>query len=396
MRILHAYSSFHPKRGGVPVAVASLAQAQRDAGADARLLSADRLGDPAVEALFAGRGWAELPLIRLPAIRVGGRVMPRPTRALTTAVRSADLVHIHGIWEPLGPMLALAARARGVPYVVAPHGMLAPWSVGRHSRRKRLALAMGYNSFLRHASFVHMLNAPERDEVARGLTLPDRLEIIPNGVFRTDFSQLPAKGSFRSHHPELGDAPFVLFMGRLHLQKGLLILADAFREVARQHPTARLVIAGPDDGGREPFTMRARELGLTDRIHLVGPLYDDQKWAALVDATVFCLPSYQEAFSIAITEALAAGLPCVISEAAHYPLVQEIRAGRVVPLDPSATASALLDLLNTPDETAQMGRRGAQHVRDHLAWDAIAEHSLQLYGEIARSPQPNPESSRTR
>lgn len=82
-------------------------------------------------------------------------------------------------------------------------------------------------------------------------------------------------------------------------------------------------------------------------MHLVGPIYGRDKYAALVDATCFCLSSRQEGFSMAILEAMACGIPVVISENCHFPEVAQARAGLVVPLNADAVAEALLLVLQS-------------------------------------------------
>ena len=138
----------------------------------------------------------------------------------------------------------------------------------------------------------------------------------------------------------MGDDPFVLFVGRLHEQKGVDLLLAAFEIVARRHPTVRLVIAGPDYGVTLP--------PLHPRVVRVGPVYGRDKPAALADATVFCLPSRHEGFSLAVLEALACGLPVVISTECHFPEVAAAGAGVVTPLDPASIADGLLRVLGDP------------------------------------------------
>ena len=100
---------------------------------------------------------------------------------------------------------------------------------------------------------------------------------------------------------DLGGRRYVVFIARLHYKKGLDYLADAFAIVAPQSPDLDLVVAGPDEGAKSDFEDRIRRAGVGKRVHLVGPLYGPDKFAALVDCTCFCLPSRQEGFSVAVT-----------------------------------------------------------------------------------------------
>src|SRR5690606_35012763 len=136
---------------------------------------------------------------------------------------------------------------------------------------------------------------------------------------------------------------------------------------------------GPDDGAQGPFQRQVNDLGVHDRVHVVGPLYGEDKLAALRDAACFCLPSRQEGFSIAITEALACGVPCVVSADCHFPEVQEAGAGRITTLEPEDIAGGLMRVLSSPQAAGAMGEAGRQLVRQRFTWPRIASQALDAY-----------------
>jgi glycosyltransferase involved in cell wall biosynthesis len=121
--------------------------------------------------------------------------------------------------------------------------------------------------------------------------------------------------SFYERYPQLRDKKFVLFMGRLHPKKGCDLLIDAFAKVLAQHSQWHLVIAGPDQlGWQAILSQRAEQVGLASRITWTGMISGALKWGALRTAEAFVLPSHQENFGIAVAEALAVGLPTLISD----------------------------------------------------------------------------------
>ncbi|MCA9300139.1 MAG: glycosyltransferase, partial [Phycisphaerales bacterium] len=264
------------------------------------------------------------------------------------------------------------ARGAGVPYVIRPAGMLDPWCLAQKAWKKRLALALGYRSMLDHASFIHALNEDEKRLIEPlGFRCPVR--VISNGIFASEVADLPMAGTFRAAH-DLG--PFVLFLSRLHFKKGLDLLAEAWAQVETDHV---LVVAGPDEGAQADFEARVDRLGIRDRVRMVGPLYGRDKFAALVDATCFCLPSRQEGFSLAITEALATGTPCVITEGCHFPEVQEAGAGVVCPLDAGAVGAALSEVLADATWRASMGEAARDLVLSRYTWPTIAARLDECY-----------------
>ncbi|NQX90461.1 MAG: glycosyltransferase, partial [Halioglobus sp.] len=208
--------------------------------------------------------------------------------------------------------------------------------------------------------------------------------IIPNGVFLEELEPLPKPGAFRAAHQQVGDHPFVLFLSRLQYKKGLDHLANAFALAAGKLDRAHLVVAGPDEGEQAGFQRRIEAAGLTDRVHLVGPLYERRKIEALVDATCFCLPSRQEGFSVAITEALACGVPVVVTEACHFPEVGQVGAGRVVPLDDEAIAAALVEVMSDQALGAQMGRQGRALIAERFTWQRIAKRTIEAYERVVQ------------
>ncbi len=302
-------------------------------------------------------------------------------------VSRADILHLHGVWEPMLTAAAAAARRAGKPYCLEPHGMLDRWALRSSRWKKKLALGLGVRRTITGASFILALNEDEVRlmGVVDRRSAPPRI-VIPNGVFLEEIEPLPPKGAFRKRHPALFGRRFVLFLSRLHRKKGLDHLAEAFRRIAPLHPDLDLVVAGPDDGARAPFEAAVAASGLKRRVLVLDGLWGEEKIEALVDAECFCLPSRQEGFSMAITEALACGTPVVISEECRFPEVADEGAGEVLPLDPSAFAEALDALLSSPDHAAAMGSAGRRLVRAAYTWPSIALRTLQAYRLYVSEP----------
>jgi glycosyltransferase involved in cell wall biosynthesis len=358
-----------------------LAAAQAGLGHEVRIISqtaATAAGR--VEAMMRGLPAGErLEHACAPPDSLAARLLGRGAARLARDIlRGADFAHLHGVWSPVIPAVAAVARRLGVPYALVPHGQLDPWSLAQRRLKKRLALLLWFRRPIARATFLHMLNRDE-ERLAAPLRLPAPAEIIPNGVFLEEIDPLPPRGTFRAAQPAVGPHPYVLFLSRLHHKKGLDHLADAFALLAPRRRDVHLVVAGPDDGARAPFEAQVAAAGLAERVHVVGPLYGRDKLAAMVDASCFCLPSRQEGFSIAITEAMACGLPVVISDACHFPEVAECGAGAVVPLDPAAVAAALERLLEDPAAATRRGRAARELVASRFTWPRIAALTIDLY-----------------
>jgi glycosyltransferase involved in cell wall biosynthesis len=383
VRIIHVVRTIDPASGGLPIVPVRLGAAQAAMGHSVFVL-AERDAAFSEAALFREIAGADR-VGRLGVAPAGPAAMLGLGRAwfdLRDNLRGADVVHIHGVWEPVLWATAKTARGLGVPYVLAAHGMLDPWSLAQKQWKKRLALAAGWRGILNRSAALHLLNEDERRLVAAlGLTAP--AVIIPIGVPLDEIDRGRAD-AFAARHPAVASRPYVLFVSRLHYKKGLDYLAEAFRRVAANDREVHLVVVGPDGGARSEFEHQVKAAGLTDRVHVLGPISAAEKWDALAGATCFCLPSRQEGFSMAILEALAARVPAVISEHCHFPEVAEHSAGVIVPLDVEAIAAALGRVLADADARRAMGAAGRHMVEGRFTWERVAEVSVAAY-EHARS-----------
>ena len=207
--------------------------------------------------------------------------------------------------------------------------------------------------------------------------------MVPNGLDTEEFADLPAKGTFRAQHPEIGDRPIILFLGRLNFKKGLDLLAPAFGQVLAAGHDAHLVIAGPDDDMADKTRGWLSAAGALERTTFTGTITGDEKLSALADAAMFVLPSYSENFGIAVAEAMACGLPVVISDAVNiWPEVKSAGAGLVGPCDPAATARNMIEILENPERAAEMAAHGVQLVRERYSWDGIAPLLEKAYEDV--------------
>ena len=385
VKILHVIDSLDPRCGGPPAVVLRLAAAQAGRGDSATILSYRTPGgDERVQASMKAIPGME----RVPAVLIEretlilSRISGSSIRAWCRShVAEWDVIHIHGVWDPAVRASAAEARSQRIPYVLVPHASLDPWAMRQTPAKrikKALAMAIQIRRLYNGATFVHSLNEAESAGIrAAGITAP--LEIIPNGIFPEEIRVIPDTGRFRALHPELGADPFVIFLSRIHMKKGLDFLVAAYDLARRQMPSLRLVIAGPDDGELAKVQADIAGRGLNDCVHLVGPVFGLDKYSALVDAAAFCLPSRMEGFSVAILEALACRCPVIISRQCNFPEVGRNGAGIEVELDPAKIAEAMLTLVRKGTSARSMAERGRKLVEDHYTWPSIAAQIANAY-----------------
>jgi glycosyltransferase involved in cell wall biosynthesis len=254
----------------------------------------------------------------------------------------------------------------------------------RHRTRKWLYERAFEWRNLNQAAALHFTTTEER-----ALTQPLGLKapgvVIPLGLHLQEYSGAERPGAFRRAYPGTQGKKIILFLGRLNFKKGLDLLAQAFGPIGRQRDDVHLVLAGPDNEG---YANQVREQlqteGLVAQCTFTGMLLGDKKLAAFRDADVFVLPSYTENFGIAVVEAMACGLPVVISDKVNiWQDVKKARAGYVVECDAQAVGAALSAILDDPEQGKAMGQRGRRLVAERFTWEKIGAQMRQLYRQVA-------------
>lgn len=188
---------------------------------------------------------------------------------------------------------------------------------------------------------------------------------------------------FELRHAEAGD--YLLYFGRLDwFQKGLDTLLDGFAKLARQRPILELRIAGRGKD-LERVRSRAADLGLSDRIRLLGAVSDEQRNSLFSSAKLLLMPSRFEGFGMVAAEAMAAGVPVVAAAGGSLPeVVSAPEGGLLFPVGDAdamaATAGSLLD----DDQRRLALSRSARVSAERFRWDAVAHDHLEFLKTIQR------------
>ncbi len=311
-------------------------------------------------------------------------------RVLRELVPRADVVHVHSLY--LFPTLVASrlARFHSVPYLLRPHGTLDPYIRRRHRVLKAIYHAVVENETLRLAAAIHFTTEEERDLAKSALPPGTRSCVIPLGVNVVDYANLPERRLARSSFGLPEGAVVCLFLGRLNHKKGLDILAPAFVRLCAKVPDAWLLLAGPDDDGLgNRFARVCSEAGVGERVIRPGFLDPARVKLALAAADLWVLPSYSENFGVAVVEAMAAGLPVVITNQINiWPLVRSASAGIVTAPDVDTFFAGMVEVVCKPlDARRAMGERGRGLCEREFDWDPISRQLERLYDTV-RLEQP--------
>ena len=390
MRILKVVQAYYPfqETGGPAVKVPALARGLTRRGHTITVLTAD-LGIRKHHALSMKAepcewGWQS----KQDAIDVIYLSTLFRYRALTanpgvvgfcrTSLKAFDVVHFYGLYDLLGPAVSYFCRRRGIPYVIEPMGMYRP--IDRSFRLKLLWHRSMGGAFWRNAAQVIATSEMEYQELLDDGVPREKLVIRYNGIDPESFTNLPPRGSFRAKWGVPVEEPLILLLSRLIPRKGADILIEAFGKACPQ--SGRLVIAGPEGeaGYLAYLEKRVMECVVEGRVLFTGPLYDEDKKAVLADADLFVLPSRYENFANAVAEAVACGIPVIVSKFCGISSLVDGQAGLVVAPEKEPLAEALRQLVYDKALYKRL-KEGCQRVVGQLTWDRLAAQMEGYYAQ---------------
>lgn len=389
MRILFVTPYYYPQLrfGGPPQKIHSVARGLIGAGHEVCVATFDHANRNSKDAKEIDGVQVQY----LPWRGRGLRQLPGRQDILRSKIDTAELVHCYGLYTAIVPMTARIARRAAIPVVQEPLGMYPP-------RARNQFMKSIYNAVITQ----RMLNQAAATIAASEAEAADLESFVPgaevlcrrNGIDLDAFATLPSPEALRVQWQIAADERVVLFVGRLSPIKNLEQLVSAFARSAV--PSSRLILVGPSEPDYEKRlrALVARER-LGGRVIFAGPLYGDEQKAALALADLFVLPSVSESFGNAAGEAVAAGVPVLLTETCGIAPLIHGRAGMAVPLGVDSLADGLRRMLN-PGVSRNATREGEaghsnqmtarrEEVKLELSWDAPIRQTEELYEKIIRN-----------
>jgi len=379
MRVLQVLPYFSPRMGGVARAVYGIARHLSHRGHDVTVVAGDYKQN---EATFPPGEFRQV-WLRSVVSRWGFYYTPSLVAWMQDHVAEFDVIHLHEVRTFQNAVARRYALREGVPYVLSAHGTL-PVIVERKLAKRVYDLLVG-RRLLASASRLVAVSTLEAEQYRQtGRIEEGRIRVIHNGLDLDEFSPLPSRGLLRDKLGIPREAPLVLFLGRLHRIKGIDFLLEAFARLREEVKDVILVIAGPDEGELAHLQALANRLQVAQEVRFAGPLYNEDKLAAYVDADVVASPGAYEIFGLVPFEALQCGTPVVVGDGSGVSeLVQEAKAGYIVPPgDVDALADSLRRALAGGAEIQAQVAAGQAFVRQELDWEVIAGRLEDLYAEI--------------
>lgn len=280
--------------------------------------------------------------------------MPSLNKVLQKSIAECDVVYVRVGLTMLNSSVVRKARTCSTPVVYNAEGCLCPTRLKVKRVSKWFFLRLFERQILAACTRLHACSAKESEDYVLQGAARAKIVVIPNGV------ELPAEGVISQALAErfrqqfgIPNGPIVLYMGRLVTMKRPDLLLEAFSQVDPKY-NAQLVLAGADWGMESVLRKRAEGSNIGNQVHFAGELGGDAKAGALSAASIFALISESEGLPNAVLEALAHGIPCIVSRFCNVDQITGANAGFITELDATEVARQLTALLsNEPLRLAQ-------------------------------------------
>ncbi len=299
-------------------------------------------------------------------------------KALRRLSPAIDLIHTHqALWEAVATGLA-RPLLRGKPTLVQP-ASAGYYGEAQELRRTRGSLPLK-RAILANTGFAAISAEIESEWRALGVS-PNRIVRMASGVDAEHFRPGPSIVEDR-----LLSRPRVVFTGRLHPQKNLPLLLEAWSALAPNRP-GNLILVGPGDD-RQRLEALAASLGITGRVQFTGGVDDPAEYLRAAD--VFVLPSVAEGMSNSLLEAMATALPCAVSGiGGNTDLIEDGVTGRLVTdATPQSWTQTLSDLLDNPSQSRHLGAAARRRIDEEFALSVVVDRYVALYRKMVAHTWP--------
>ncbi|MBE9224268.1 glycosyltransferase [Phormidium sp. LEGE 05292] len=382
MKVLHVIPSISPTLGGPTQVVLNLVKALRECKVEAEIVTTnDNVDAP----LYQLTEYEQVPVWFLPKSSVSLKeyfFSPAITKWLWQNIQNYDILDNHYLFSYASTCAGAIARWQNIPYTVRTMGQLAPWALAQSRRKKQIYSLLIERHNLHRAAAIHCTSEGEVEDV-RNFGIKTPTVTLPLGVNQPE--TLPdAKQKIRELYQINQTTPIVLFLSRLHYKKRPDLLIRSLSKLALNQTKFHLILAGTGEPEYLEYLQKlVSDSGLTAQTTFSGFVTGKDKDLLLQGSDIFVLPSFSENFGIAVAEALAEGLPVIITPDIQIaPEISRANAGLIVPGEEETIASAIVQLLATPEQRYQLGENGKKLVKERYSWNAIACQLTEAYRTI--------------
>jgi glycosyltransferase involved in cell wall biosynthesis len=288
-----------------------------------------------------------------------------------------DVVHHHSLWLRTLAYAHDVARRTGAPLVISPKGMMTSWAWNHHRLRKQIADLVIHPGALRRVAGWHATSKSEAEGIsALGYRQP--VCVAPNGIVAPAPEESARATLFwRERVPETAERKVALFYSRFHAKKRLLELIDLWAKV-RPKDWVLLVVGIPEQHTVEQVSQYAHRVGVADLVRVFSGLHVPPPYAV---ADLFLLPSHSENFGMSIAEALAQGVPALVTDTTPWQDLNDVGGGGCVPWEWYTDALRAATAESRETLRAQ-GARARSWVLARYSWETTARTLADFYKSL--------------
>lgn len=389
MKVLHVIPSLSPALGGPTQVALKVVQAIRAQGVDAEIVTTDHQQDNSDIPLNQRVDYENVPVWFLPAF-------PFPlkeyifsaalTKWLWHNIGKYDILDNHYLFSYVPSCAGAIARWFKTPYTVRTQGQLTPWALKQGTLKKQLYTTLIERENLNKAAAVHCTTQQEAQDLNRfGIKTPTIT--LPLGVTKA-VKISTAKSELYQQYGIAENKLIILFLSRLHYKKRPDLLVESLSQVIKHKQNFHLIMAGNSEPDYLRYLQKlVTQYDLSNYVSFPGFVTGRDKDLLLQGADIFALPSHSENFGIAVAEAMAAGLPVIVTPGVQIaPQIAAANAGMVVE-DQTELTAAILQLLSSSHGRLSLSQNAIALAQEKYTWTQIANQLIDAYAEILTQPR---------
>ena len=301
-------------------------------------------------------------------------------RTIKNAITEETILHTHSLWNYPPYCTYRISKKYKLPLVMSIRGNLYDWKIKKSKWKKKIALSLFQKKMFQEASCLH---ATEKNEIhaIRQLGIKTAIALIPNAIEIDEFENLPQKEEALRRLGLNSEKRYILFMSRIHPNKGLEYLINSFINLTKRYPKWNVLIAGPIYD-KKYFKMINAEINkdIKTKVTYFGMVNGIKRLDLFAASELFVLPTHSENFGMVIGEAMAAKIPVITTKGAPWEILNDTDSGWWVDLNNESIYNTLETAMKkNSDELKKMGERGYKIIKEDYTWEEAAKKMKQVY-----------------
>lgn len=293
---------------------------------------------------------------------------------LKEIVKSRDLFHIFGIWDPFHIRLFFQAKKFKKKIIISTLGALEPWALEQKKLKKKIAWYLYQKKILNNCDFIHATSDDEKKHLEElGIKTP--IKVIPHGVIIKSIQKNTLKEKSQRE---------ALFFSRIHEKKGILELLNSWAEIKPKNWILKIYGPVSDMNYMIKIKDKISKLSLEDSVFIYEPIFEyDQKEKIFLNSDCFILPSKSENFGMSIVEALSYGVPVLTTEETPWKILQDINGGKIIKFSQDNLTKSLKEMLSlSKEELTLFGSKGREYLKQNYDIEKIIIDYINFYKEV--------------